>query len=90
MPDRSRTQPNPEPEQVLGPGGPNRSRTPKPPTTRQRVGTGGPNRSGTPITAAAKRQPTNPNNPPQSLQLDPFNKKYKEKEYGSILRSPIA
>jgi len=41
-----------------------------------------------PSAAAAKRLPTNPSNPPQSLQLDPFNKEYKRKEYGSILRYP--
>ena len=71
---------------------PDRSGTQQNPTTRQRVGTGGPNRSGTqsnPSAAAAKRNPpTNPSNPPQSLQLDPFNKEYKRKEYGSILRYP--
>jgi hypothetical protein len=68
---------------------PDRSGTQQNPTTRQRVGTGGPNRSGTqsnPSAAAAKRNP--PTNPPQPLQLDPFNKEYKRKEYGSILRYP--
>ena len=43
----------------------------------------------TPNAAASKRRlPTKPSNPPQSLQLDPFNKEYKRKEYGSILRYP--